>query len=236
MRLRLAAYIASDVKTSKNWRKKYYKVWKFIDGFAKVKIKHKYGEMGFVNRKGEEVVPPKYDDVRDFHKGFARVKLGDKWGYVNTQGEEVVRPKYNEVYGFYNGFSKVELKGKWGLINTQGEEVIPPKYYTIDFRNGLAVVRLNGKEGFLNEKGKEVVPLKYDAVDYFHEGFARVELDNKWGFVNTKGVEVVPPMYNEKEWTQLKALVDTGEYEGTEEQQYNQAHEEFQIWKKENKS
>ena len=73
---------------------------------------------------------------------------------------------------------------------------------------------------------------KYDEVGEFYEGFAFVMLDGKCGFVNTEGKEVIPLKYDEKEWTQLQALVDTGEYGGTKEEQYKEAHEEFQIWKK----
>ena len=101
---------------------------------------------------------------------------------------------------------------------------------------GLAWVKLNGKYGFVNLKGEEVVPPKYDDVGFFHENFASFRLNGNYGFVNTKGVEIVPPMYNEKEWTQLLVLVNTGKYKGTLEQQYGEAHEEFQIWKEKNKS
>ena len=76
MRLRLAAYIASD-----DWRKKYDGVWDFQEGLAQVVLN---GKWGFVNEKGEEVVPPKYDDVWNFYDGFARVELDNKWGLVNT--------------------------------------------------------------------------------------------------------------------------------------------------------
>ena len=102
----------------------------------------------------------------------------------------------------------------------------------------MAIVELNGKWGIVNRKGEVILPVKYDNVPTldFSSGLVAVQLNGKWGFVNTEGKEVVPPMYNEKEWTQLKALVDTGEYKGTLEKQYKEAHEEFQIWKKENKS
>ena len=144
--------------------------------------------------------------------------------------------KYDYVEDFYEGFSQVRLNSKWGLVNTKGEEVVPPKYdYVGDFHDGFAAVSLNGEWGIVNTDGKEFIPLKYDVVRDFDNGLAAVKLNGRWGFIDTKGEEFIPLMYNEKECRQLKALVDTGEYEGTKEEQYNQAHEEFQIWKKENK-
>ena len=146
------------------------------------------------------------------------------------------RDKYDQMYMFHDGFAIVELNGKCGFVNTQGVEVIPLKYDDVEnFSEGFAPVELNRKWGFVNRKGEELVPLKYDYVWDFSKGFAPVELNRKYSLINKEGVEVVPLMYNQKEFTQLRALVDTGEYEGTKEEQYNQAHEEFQIWKKENK-
>ena len=68
MRLRLAAYIASD-----DWRKKYDKVWAFNYGFAIVDLD---GKSGMVNTEGVEVVEPKYDGMEYFQAGLAAVRTG----------------------------------------------------------------------------------------------------------------------------------------------------------------
>ena len=47
--------------------------------------------IGFINMQGEEIVVPKYEEVTNFHKGFAAVRLNGKWGAINKQGE-VVEP------------------------------------------------------------------------------------------------------------------------------------------------
>ena len=66
--------------------KKYDETRDFCDGFAAVKRNDKWG---FVNEKGEEIVPCKYDFVCDFSEGFAPVLLVGstifdvKWGFVN---------------------------------------------------------------------------------------------------------------------------------------------------------
>ena len=42
---------------------------------------------GFINEKGETIVPLIYDDAFPFYKGYASVKKNDKWNYVNKNGK-----------------------------------------------------------------------------------------------------------------------------------------------------
>ena len=39
----------------------------------------------------------KYDEITDFHKGFACVRQGDKWGFINEKGEEVIPFIYEDM-------------------------------------------------------------------------------------------------------------------------------------------
>ena len=147
MRLRLAAYLASDAlasdaQASEDWRKKYDYVRDFHEGFARVELNDKWG---FVNTEGVEVVKVKYHEVDDFSEGFAGVKLDGKWGFVNTEGKEVVKVKYDWVYYFHDGFAIVELNGKEGFVNTKGEEVLPPgKYKEKDLKIIETYLKLGG--------------------------------------------------------------------------------------------
>jgi hypothetical protein len=68
-----------------DWRDKYDYVYGFYEGLAKVKLNGKYG---YVDKTGNEVVPPKYQWVEPFHEGLAQVKLNSKWGLVDKKGNE----------------------------------------------------------------------------------------------------------------------------------------------------
>ena len=41
-----------------------------------------------IEQNEKEVIPCRYDEVRDFSCGFAAVRLDGKWGFVNENGEE----------------------------------------------------------------------------------------------------------------------------------------------------
>ncbi len=61
------------------------------------------GQWGFVNEAGQEVVPCRYDEVRDFTEGWPgrrRCGEGVQWGFVNKAGREVVPCRYDEVRDF----------------------------------------------------------------------------------------------------------------------------------------
>lgn len=51
---------------------------------------------GFINKKEEVVLKPKYDMVTEFNEfGYASVKLGDKWGVIDETFNEIISPQYN---------------------------------------------------------------------------------------------------------------------------------------------
>lgn len=103
--------------------KKYNEVHNFSEGFAKVELN---GKWGFINQKGEEIIPLKYDNVEHFSEGFAIVKLNGKYGFINKEGKKIIPIKYDYIHRFSEGFAKVKLNGKWGFINTKGKEIVPP--------------------------------------------------------------------------------------------------------------
>lgn len=54
---------------------KYDEIGNFSEDFAYVRLNDQWG---FINTKGEEVIPLKYDNAGDFKEGLALVKLNNK--------------------------------------------------------------------------------------------------------------------------------------------------------------
>jgi hypothetical protein len=148
---------------------KYDFAFSFDNGFAEVCIRENESyRCGMINKKGEEVVPLKYDDIGGvFFEGLVSVKLNDKYGFVDTMGVEVIPLKYDLTVVFNEGLAPVKLNGKSGFINKKGKIIIPLMYDEADFfQEGLAPVKFNGKWGFINKKGKIIIPFKYDGVNW----------------------------------------------------------------------
>ena len=138
-----------------------------------------------------EVVPYKYDDVRDFSDGMAavavRVAEGHyKWGFIDKTGKEIVPCKYDNPYtgdpyarllSFSEGLAPV-------CIIPEGKTFMPFDYP-------------RGKWGYIDKTGKEVIPLQYDVAGFFSEGLAAVGMKNgKETIIRAGGGGVVGTNYH----------------------------------------
>ena len=97
-----------------------------------------------------------FDEVEVFYKGFARVRLGDKWNLINTDGKILSEDLWFDlVWYFKNGFACVKLGGKYNLINTDGNILREDLWFddARDFKNGFAMVKLNGKWYYIDTQG-----------------------------------------------------------------------------------
>lgn len=172
---------------------KYDYIGDFHEGMASV---HRDNKAGFINVKGEEVIPCIYDDVCGFSEGYAAVRKNDLWGYINTKGEEVIPCKYIirdefsiPVGVFSEGIATVYENGKWGCINAEGKTVIPCKYdHVFDFHEGMALVKGERGFGYINETGEEIIPFIYEAISSdFSEGLALVKDRRGYSYINKTG-------------------------------------------------
>ena len=71
-----------------DWIKQYDNYDDFANGLALVS---KAGKKGFVNKKGELIIPCIYEDAMHFNDGLAPVKKGGRWGFLDSTGKEVGR-------------------------------------------------------------------------------------------------------------------------------------------------
>ena len=142
------------------------KIWDFTDN-SNLTYARSDKKIGFINTKGEWVIPPTFDKARAFNSGLAPVARRKDWGYINEKGEVVVPMQYRdaEVYGD-NGLAPVKEKKLWGFIDTTGKMVIPAQYDIT--AGGFSMFSKNNVKGF-------------------HDGVARVRYKKEWGYLNENG-------------------------------------------------
>jgi len=133
----------------------------------------------------------KYDYIRPFQQGLAKVGLAKKVGLINLKFEEVVEPKYSYISDFQDrGLAIFTINKKSGFINKRGEIVIEPKYDVIvDDYGDLIRVVLDEKWGCINKKNEVVIEIKYDRIYNFKDGVAHAEINGENIFLNEKGEE-----------------------------------------------
>jgi hypothetical protein len=191
----------------------YDRVFSFHEGLAYV-VKGKM--QGYINMKGEEVIPPIFDHYlqfddspHGFNCGRAIVKKDGKYGYIDHEGHLVIDYIYDFADVFTDGFARVSRDGKWTWIDTNGKEIMPcvfegNKYSHFDGMQlgGFDISRIwmlvkkDGKYGIRKRtNGEEVIPCEYDEIYQFDGKMAWLCQNGQWGLW-IKGRVVVPCEYD----------------------------------------
>lgn len=183
----------------------------FSEGLARVEID---GKWGFINEKGELVIPCECDEVGCFYEGYAKVMICeygqiishfsdftkfvgyDVWWFIDKSGK-IISSAYEEIESFSEGLAAVCRGGIWGFINERDKPVIPFEYDRADFFfEGLAAVQKDDKWGFIDKSNKLVIPYEYDSFCGFNRGLSIVLKDGKWGMIDKTGRAVIPIEYD----------------------------------------
>lgn len=169
----------------------------FSEGLAAV-IDRK-GLWGFVNEKGEEVIPCRYFKASEFKNHHSQVIIVDEYyktGLIDDKGTYVIIPgDYDEVYV---GNDVISVKhanyGETEVYRDDENDRCDSQWYP-----EKREFNLNG-ELLLSLYGKTItLPKEYDwCDDSFKEGFLSVSRDGKWGILNTRLEVVVKCEYDEK--------------------------------------
>lgn len=174
-------------------------------------------KIGFLNEKGDTVVPFVYDKVHmlyhyEFRNGICKVAKKDSgFGYIDTMGKEFIPCKYAYLGDESEGLiGAIPYEGSFShankYLNRNGEIVLDSIYaWPHDFHSGLAVCRSsNGKYGYINKNGVWVIPPIYDYAYGFKDGFAKVSIlpenfngnyitDIPYFYIDTKGEKIILP-------------------------------------------
>lgn len=154
---------------------------------------------GYVNIKGEVVIPCDLDKAMDFESDVTWVqkKGEDFYRLINKKGKEIPTKQYKKVKNFFD-FQKdicaVYEDGKMGFVDSTGKERIPCQYIGSSvFTEGLAsVCMVDAKEeayGFINKNGEVIIPLAYkqSGSSSFKNGLARASVGGKTVLVDKTG-------------------------------------------------
>lgn len=172
---------------------KYENIADFTDNLACVE---KDDLWGYIDNKGNEVIPCTFDRAYGFSEGLALVLKSNKYGYVNTKGEFVVAPSYDDGEHFSCGVAITSKGKKEYVINSEGtvvfsidndKSVFLEEHYS---DNLIPVLKEQGRKmvvGFINTKGEEAIPFEYQYALGFIDGTALAMKDNKVYTINTKG-------------------------------------------------
>jgi hypothetical protein len=186
----------------------YEYAYPFIDGYAAVKFK---GKWGMIDRAGNEIVPFSYDLI--FYEGtvddrIAVVKNGE-FGYVTTDGSEIIPCAFDVPIGrcsgkFSEGVAPVLCSGEVFFIDKAGKRAITLSEsfdYVASFAQGFAMVHQYKDHhiyhGYIDKKGGLAVPAEYRQIGGFcSEGVVQVLFDGDIVYIDMAGHIVLRTQYD----------------------------------------
>lgn len=173
-----------------------------FDDFGTALVMDGKENAGRISRKGELVVPSKFELVSATFGDSAFAFLMDdsvdhesKIGFLGIDGNMLVAPKY---YSFeastVSPYLVVSNDSGYGILNRKLQPIVPFRYDEIradEYDQGLFATKKDDKWGYINTKGLWVVMPKYDEARPFSEGLAAVKKDDVWMYIDKKGKEVL---------------------------------------------
>ncbi len=192
----------------------YYVLGDFVDGLALAKNwgeKEKYlGKYGFINIKGETMIPFKYDKAQEFSENLALVgkSIGDneiKFGFIDKKGFEQIAINYEYAHSFSNGMAFVKQNNKYGWINVKGNYVIPNIYdlaEDFDYSDFNKSYPAPNRAVEYHNNFKNLNTITYKNVMVSNNGF--------FGVVDNKGKEIIPVKYDLIARTKNGFIVNNG--------------------------
>lgn len=132
----------------------------FSEGFSAAR---KGETWGFINTKGEWVVPPTYTRVERFSDGLANVRIVDKWGAIDKSGKVIVPIEYTRIGNLSDGLIEVREGELWGFCDASGKQIIPTQFRDVRaFHFGYAVASAaDGLWGIIDKTGKWSIEPKF---------------------------------------------------------------------------
>lgn len=151
----------------------------FNDGLCPVQDA-KSGKWGYINNKGEVVIPYKFDTATVFQNRVAECMMGDDFLWVDQIGTLAEKSRLESNQLFSEGVALQQKKGKFIFINRKGKRAFRKKFrYADNFSEGLAVVQplRSIKRGFIDTRGHLVIDDIYDDARAFSDQLAAVKVD-----------------------------------------------------------
>lgn len=143
----------------------------------------KDGKYGFIDIKGNFVIPPTFTSAKHFSEGLAAVQVGGR-SYIDsyTDGDQYISSE----------------KGKWGYIDRTGEIKIPAQFSEArEFSEGLAAVAVGDEGPSLEEYLQAAIPLNpgYSQEQITKEWRKEFDKGKKYGYIDPQGLFKILPRF-----------------------------------------
>lgn len=185
-------------------KRNYPFVWGFIDinGNEIIECKFdnvsdfKYGlsivrlfdKCGVINKHGEFIIDPQYDEMDWLDKNHLKIAINDDWGYdcwgvIDINGNSIVPCHFVQIGNMSDNIIAIKEAGPNSEDEFRPDPYLFPGIHIKPVKKGLW--------GFINIVNNTKITAQYDDTLGFSEGLAAVQDKKGWKYINDKGVVVI---------------------------------------------
>jgi hypothetical protein len=140
---------------------------------------------GFINNKGEVIIPASYSEVSDFSEGLAVVSDGLKMGLIDKKNSIIIPFVYDEISNFLKGRAIVTQNNWNGIIDRTGVFIFPPEFNDIGyFKNDLYYTEKEGAISIYDLNFHQMSCPIMEQITPLVSGKFKVLIDGKVSFLN----------------------------------------------------
>jgi hypothetical protein len=201
------------------------------------------GVYGLMDRNGNTLLPPVYEDIQlegYGESGILKLKKDGVYGLFTINGKELVKPAYaqiecNDEVCIAAEYIEKKESYQYLLLDRSEGKVLTEKRYDLISKmysnDRYLTYKENGKYGLMSTKGKVVLPATYSFIgaseQYMVDNVFRVNQygevsegdfgtevkGGKWGLINAKGDSIIGIQYQDLQFTN-DSLVILKDYDG----------------------
>lgn len=165
----------------------------FKDGYARVKIKDKYG---FIDMTGKRIIPCQYQDALYLNEHLFALKNELGWQVFNAYGQPIHEGYYEDIDVCFEHYIGIKKNEQWGYMNTLGKIVIDCQYDEIlPFFEARARVKIGNYYGVINPFGEMIIPCIYDMMTICKQEIIIAGVGYRYGLFNQDGRLLTPIIF-----------------------------------------
>lgn len=169
---------------------------------GRIPVKDSRGNWGIVDKKGNVVINPQFDEIILDGKNYLFCK-GYAYGWCDKDGQYIINPQFDEAkpFGDNNIAPALDEKGYCGFIDRKGEWVINPQFYDAEafMPSGIALTEDENSDdyGAIDKSGKWVINPQYKIMYNYGspENILVMDQSYNFGIIDSKGRYLISPNY-----------------------------------------
>lgn len=156
---------------------------------------------GYVDKKGQEVIPPNYSYVSSFYGKYALFRDDGHWGMLDEKGRIVIPAAYDALMPFSRGLAPFASDKKWGFIDPSNQVVIVNRFESVQsFLEDRTTAMEKGKGGVIDRTGRAVAPFREELQQLGPLTADRAAFKDsrtkKWGYIDGNAQVVIFAQYD----------------------------------------